>query len=137
MPICSNIQTADWKAEKHVPAIDCPDAVKAGEMFELKVSLGKAVAPDGKPVDHPNTTEHHIRWIKVFFHPDGDKFTYDVANLEFDAHGESVQGANKGPVYTHHGGALMMRVDRPGTIHAMAMCNIHGLWESERRLALK
>jgi len=130
MPICSNIQTADWKAEKHVPAIECPDAVKPGEMFEVKVAVGKAA-------EHPNTTEHHIAWIRVFFHPDGDKFAYDVGHFAFNAHGASVQGANKGPVYTHYSAAFMMKVDRPGTVHAVACCNIHGLWESEKRLAVK
>ena len=62
-------QTADWKSEKHVPAIECPDAVAADEIFEVKVSLGKEVA-------HPNTTEHHIRWIQLFFKPEGGKFAY-------------------------------------------------------------
>ena len=60
-------QTADWKSEKHVPVIECPDAVAADETFEVKVSLGKEVA-------HPNTTEHHIRWIQLYFRPGGDKF---------------------------------------------------------------
>jgi superoxide reductase len=92
-------QTADWKSEKHVPVIECPDAVKADDMFEVKVSIGKEIA-------HPNTTEHHIRWIDVFFKPDGDKFAYQVAHCEFTAHGESVEGADKGPVYTHHGATV-------------------------------
>lgn len=127
MPICNNIQTADWKAEKHVPVIECPDRVKGDEMFDIDVSLGKEIA-------HPNTTEHHIRWIKVFFKPDGDKFTYDVGNFEFAAHGESAAGANEGPVYTHHGAAFRMRTSKPGTLHAMALCNIHGLWESEKHI---
>ena len=56
------IQTGDWKQEKHVPAIECPSEVKPDELFEVKVGLGKVVA-------HPNTTEHHIRWINAFFHP--------------------------------------------------------------------
>ena len=47
-------QTADWKSEKHIPVIECPDVVAADEMFKVTVSLGKEVA-------HPNTTEHHIR----------------------------------------------------------------------------
>lgn len=127
MPICNNIQTADWKAEKHVPAIEAPDNVPAGEMFEVDVSLGKAAA-------HPNTTEHHIRWIRVFFKPDDDKFTYDVGNFEFAAHGESVGGANQGPVFTHHGARFHMSTKKAGTLHAMALCNIHGLWESEKRV---
>ena len=46
------IQSADWRTEKHVPAIECPDQVTADELFAVKVTLGKAVA-------HPNTTEHH------------------------------------------------------------------------------
>ena len=88
-------QTADWKSEKHVPLIDCPDEVKAGEMFDATVTLGKEVA-------HPNTAEHHIRWIQRYFKPDGDRFTYQVGNYVFSAHGGSVEGADKGPVHTNH-----------------------------------
>ncbi|MFW6126221.1 MAG: desulfoferrodoxin family protein, partial [Chloroflexota bacterium] len=88
-------QIAAWKTEKHVPVIECADEVKEDEVFEVKVGLGKEVA-------HPNTTEHHIRWIQLFFHPEGDKFSYQVGNYEFSAHGESVDGANEGPAYTHH-----------------------------------
>ena len=93
--IGEQIQTADWKSEKHVPVIDCPEEVKADEMFDVTVTLGKEVA-------HPNTTEHHIRWIQLYFKPDDDKFTYHVGTYEFSAHGESVDGAEKGPVYTNH-----------------------------------
>jgi superoxide reductase len=121
------IQEADWKKEKHVPVIECPDEVPAGEPFAVTVSLGKEIA-------HPNTTEHHISWISLYFHPDDDKFTYDVGHFEFNAHGESVAGPNQGPVYTHHAATAWMKVDRPGTLHAVAMCNIHGLWESSKEI---
>jgi superoxide reductase len=127
MSIADRIQTADWKAEKHVPVIECPDTVKAGEMFEVKVGIGKEIA-------HPNTTEHHIRWIRLYFHPEGDKFTYDVGYFEFNAHGESVAGANQGPVYTNHSATASLKVDKPGTLHAVSFCNIHGLWESEKEV---
>lgn len=30
-----HIQEADWKAEKHVPVIECPDKVVADQMFEV------------------------------------------------------------------------------------------------------
>ncbi|MBL7117709.1 MAG: class II SORL domain-containing protein [Candidatus Syntrophoarchaeum sp.] len=123
------IQYADWKKEKHVPAIECPSEVKAGEFFVVKVTLGKGIA-------HPNTTEHHIRWINVFFHPEGEKFSYHVGNFEFSAHGESTEGPNKGPVYTHHEVAFSMRINKPGTIHALALCNIHGLWETAKEIKL-
>jgi superoxide reductase len=61
------IEKADWKPEKHVPVIEGPDLVKADEVFEVKVSIGKEIA-------HPNTTAHHIRWIQVFFNPKATNF---------------------------------------------------------------
>lgn len=115
-------QSADWKKEKHVPVIDCPDSVAKDKVFEVKVSLGKEVA-------HPNTTAHHIRWIQLFFQPKEDKFPYQVGNFEFAAHGEHVDGADKGPVYTHHTVTASMKVMKPGVLHAISFCNIHGLWE--------
>lgn len=123
-------QTADWKTEKHVPVIECPDSVAADEMFDVKVTLGKEVA-------HPNTTEHHIRWIQLFFKPEGDKFAYQVGNFEFCAHGESTDGADQGPVYTNHSAVARMKVKKPGSLMATALCNIHGLWENTKAVALK
>ena len=123
--LSGRIQKADWKKEKHVPVIECPDQVKADEVFEVKVGLGKEIA-------HPNTTEHHIRWISLYFHPEGGKFTYDVGHFEFNAHGESVSGANEGPVYTHHEVTTSLKINKPGTLYALAYCNIHGLWESSK-----
>jgi superoxide reductase len=123
------IQQADWKTEKHVPVIECPDQVKADEVFEVKASVGKEIG-------HPNTTEHHIRWIVLYFHPEGDKFTYEVGRYEFNAHGESVQGANQGPVYTDPAAGAAIKIHKPGTLHALAYCNIHGLWESKREIRL-
>jgi superoxide reductase len=31
-------QSADWKTEKHVPVIECPEQVKADEFFEVRAS---------------------------------------------------------------------------------------------------
>ncbi len=129
MGITARIQTADWQKEKHVPAIECPERVRADEWVAVKVSLGKAAA-------HPNTTEHHIRWIGAYFAPDGDKFVYDLGRFEFSAHGEAVAGPNQGPVHTHHEVAFGFKTTKPGTLHAVAYCNIHGLWESEKRVEL-
>ena len=64
--LSEHIQTSDWKKEKHVPVIECPDNVKADELFEVKVTIGKEVA-------HPNKTEHHIRWIGLYYLEDGGK----------------------------------------------------------------
>jgi len=130
MKIGELYQSADWKTEKHVPVIDCPDQVSADEMFDVKVSIGKEVA-------HPNTTEHHIRWIQLFFKPEGDKFTYQVGNFEFTAHGEAVAGPNSGPVYTNHSVMATMKINKPGTLLATSFCNIHGLWEYSKPINLK
>ncbi|MCB2181880.1 MAG: hypothetical protein KQH63_07635 [Desulfobulbaceae bacterium] len=33
-----------------------------------------------------------MRWIQLYFKPENEKFTYQISNFEFTAHGESVQG---------------------------------------------
>lgn len=129
MSISDKIQGGDWKMEKHVPVIECPDKVKADEWVSVKVSLGVAAA-------HPNTTEHHIRWISCYFSPDGDKFTYELGRFEFNSHGESVAGANEGPVHTNHEVTFSFKTKKAGVLHSTAYCNIHGLWESEKRVEL-
>ena len=127
--LSQEIKSADWKAEKHVPVIECAEAVGADEFFPVKVTLGKEIA-------HPNTTEHHIRWIALYFHPEGVKAPYQVARFEFTAHGESVDGPNAGSVYTHHEAVASMKTGRAGTLQALAYCNIHGLWQSSREIKL-
>jgi len=124
------VQEADWKIEKHVPVIECSDAVKADEMFQVTVGIGKEIA-------HPNTTEHHIRWISLFFHPEGEKFPYHLGHYEFNSHGESVKGPNTGSVYTHHQVTTSFKTSKPGTILALTLCNIHGLWQSAKEIKLK
>lgn len=122
-------QTADWKIEKHVPVIECADTVKKGELFPVKVTLGKEIA-------HPNTTEHHIRWISVYYHAEGEKFAFQVGHFEFSAHGESTEGPNQGPVYTNHEVTASLKISKPGVIYATAFCNIHGLWRSEKAIKI-
>ena len=88
--IGEKIQDADWKKEKHVPVIECADTVKANEMFEVKISIGKDIS-------HPNTTEHHIRWIMLYYQPEGEKDLYQVGNYEFTAHGRVLKDQTQDP----------------------------------------
>lgn len=120
-------QSADWKKEKHVPVIDCPDKVEADKMFEVTASIGKEVA-------HPNTTEHHIQWIHLYFRPDDSKFVYQVGEFTFSAHGASTEGADEGPVYTNHSVTASMKIMKSGTLFATSLCNIHGLWENSKKI---
>jgi len=123
------MQSADWKKEKHVPVIDAPDKGKRGEWINITLTVGKEIA-------HPNTTEHHIRWIAVFFLPDGEKFPYQIARAEFGAHGESAAGPNMSTVYTQAQTAVALKTDKSGTIFASSYCNIHGLWQSSKKLEI-
>ncbi len=128
--IADLVQEADWKSEKHVPVIECAETVKADELFEVKVTIGKEIA-------HPNTTEHHISWITIFFIPEGEKFPYQVARFEFGAHGASAQGPNTSTVYSHHAAKTWMKTSKQGTLGAVSMCNIHGLWQSSKDIKLE
>jgi len=123
-------QSADWKKEKHVPVIEAPSGVKKGELFKISACVGKEIA-------HPNTAAHHIRWIEMFFLPDGEKFPYQVARTEFAAHGESTLGADTGTVFAHPETSVTMKTDKPGVILAASYCNIHGLWQSSARVEVK
>jgi superoxide reductase len=123
-------QKADWKKEKHVPVIECPDTIKADEIYEVKVSIGKEIA-------HPNTTEHHIAWISVLFRPDGEKFPYHIGQFLFNAHGASTQGPNTSTIYTHHAITTSLKTSKSGTLLAIGYCNIHGLWQSSKAITVK
>jgi len=120
-------QSADWKTEKHVPVIEAPDKVKKGSQVTVGLTVGKEIA-------HPNTTEHHIRWIAIFFQPKGEKFPYQIGRFEFSAHGESVQAPNTSTIYTQPTVVCNFKTEKSGIILASSYCNIHGLWENSREL---
>lgn len=120
-------QSADWKTEKHVPLIEAPDRIKKGEFLRVTVTVGKEIP-------HPNTTEHHIRWISVYFLPNGEKFPYEIGKFEFTAHGESTQGPNTSTIYTHPELICSFRTEKTGTIFATSYCNIHGLWQNTKKI---
>lgn len=121
--LCDVIAAADWKTEKHVPVIDVPGEVQKGKPVAIKVCVGY------KDLSHPNTTEHHIKWIDVHFKPEGGKFPFHLGRAEFGVHGESTLGPNQGPVHTEACMVIEAKFQVSGTIMALAYCNIHGLWE--------
>lgn len=121
--IGSYLQTADWKTEKHVPVIDVQGPVKKGETFTVRLTVGAEIA-------HPHTTEHHIRYIKLFFQPEGEKFTVHLGTFQFEAHAESIEGANKGSARCEPVVTAGITLDKPGVLLALSYCNIHGLWEN-------
>ncbi len=118
------IQQDDWKTEKHVPVIEAPDEVSAGDRVAVKVSIGKEIP-------HPNTVEHHIAWAKVIFMADGATFPVEVADYQFAAHESS---DNRTAVQVFPSVAAEMEFSSSGMLVAVSYCNIHGFWESHHRL---
>ncbi len=122
MSISESIKTADFKAEKHVPVIEI--IKKDGDYTVAGVKVGKEVA-------HPNTTEHYIAWIDLYYKADGENFVQHLGRAEFKAHGESATGANQGSLFTEPTASFRFKALKPGKLTAVSYCNIHGLWESE------
>ncbi len=105
-------KTGDWKGEKHVPAIG---------VLEKKDGLVKVEVVVGKEIPHPNTPEHHIAWIELYFKPEGGQFPIMVGRAAFASHA--------GPI-TEPDVVFTFKCERKGTLTAISYCNIHGLWEN-------
>lgn len=102
--------------EKHVPVIHAPERVAGGEVFSVTVAVGEEVP-------HPNSAEHHIKWIQVFAKSEG-KNPIQVAAF------------NAAPGVTEPKVTFNMKLEQPAVIYALAYCNIHGLWESSFKISL-
>jgi desulfoferrodoxin ferrous iron-binding domain len=101
------------KREGHTPKIEAPDKVKADEGVTIKVSVGP----------HPNTVEHSIRWLEVYFYEEGRAFNPVVlAKVSFNA-------PTTDPDIT-----LKVKFSKSGVIHALEYCNLHGLWSGKKEI---
>ncbi|MDO4661992.1 MAG: class II SORL domain-containing protein [Tissierellia bacterium] len=119
MKLTETVQSGDWKNEKHVPEL---------EVKKLEDNKYEITAVVGKEITHPNTLEHHIAWIKVFFIPEGAKLPIEIANYNFSAHGET-------DVFTEPVAKGVLKTETKGMLYALSYCNIHGLWEGSLELA--
>ncbi|MBN2571215.1 MAG: class II SORL domain-containing protein [Ignavibacteriales bacterium] len=129
MPLKDLFQSADWKAEKHSPVIEIETVPEKGKPIIVSISIGKEIP-------HPNTSEHHISWIDLYFHPDGEKFPYHLGKYEFASHGASINGPNTSTIFSEPFVSVKFKTEKSGTILASSFCNIHGLWASEIKLEL-
>jgi superoxide reductase len=124
------LQTADWKSEKHVPVIDAPEKIIKGGVIKVSVKVGKEIP-------HPNTAEHHIKSIEVYFLVADEKFPWQVARFEFNAHGESSKGPNSSTVYAEPEVSAYFKSERSGTILVTSYCNIHGIWKNTKDITVE
>ena len=103
------------KVESHTPKIVAPDSVKAGEPFEIKITVGP----------HPNTNEHSIRRIEIYFYEDGRTFNPVFAS-----------SITLTPVYAEPNIKLNLKLTKNSTIYAVGYCNLHGLWEGRKEIRI-
>lgn len=111
--LTETVKSGDWKNEKHVPSLNV-EKVEGGFKVHSLV---------GEEIEHPNTAEHHIAWIKVFFQPEGFSAPVEVASQVFGAHGE-------GEAFTKPELCATIKSEKGGKFFALSYCNIHGLWEN-------
>ncbi|MBI4976730.1 MAG: desulfoferrodoxin [Spirochaetes bacterium] len=90
--------------EKHVPVI------------ELSATTVKVIV--GKDVAHPNTVEHHIKWVRLFGVKKDTKQLVDIASAEF------------GPTYAKPVLVAELTASDFSELIALEYCNIHGVWEN-------
>ena len=98
--------------EKHVPVIELSDCPECGGKV-VKVIVGKEVP-------HPNTVEHHIKWIALFGVKDGTAIHIATFDL--------------GPTYGVPEVTAHVNTDGLSELVAVEYCNIHGLWEGSLKL---
>ena len=104
------------KAETHTPKIEAPEKVKAGEPFKVTVKVGP----------HPNTVEHSIRWVELYYYEEGRPFNPVFVGRVFFA-----------PGYMEPEVTFTMKVEKPGTLYALAYCNLHGVWENRKEIKVE
>lgn len=104
------------KVETHTPKIEAPDKVTAGEPFKVTIKVGP----------HPNTVQHSIRYIEVFFKEDGRVFNpITLAKIEM------------APEYAEPDVTLTLTLKKSGVLYAVEYCNLHGLWESRKQITVE
>jgi len=104
------------KVETHTPKIEAPDEVKAGEPFYIKIKVGP----------HPNTLQHSIRWIELYFEEEGRAFN-PIMLSRIHLEPELVE-----PEVT-----LKLVLKKSGVIYALEYCNLHGVWEGRKAITVK
>ena len=104
--------------EKHVPHIEAPSKVRAGELFQVTVIVGKEVP-------HPNTVEHHIKWIQVYSKEDSPRALVHVATFDL------------GPTYAEPRVTFTMKLEKGSTLYALEYCNIHGVWDNSFKVEVE
>ena len=107
VPVDANNLTDTEK--KHVPVIGAPDSVSEGQPVNVTVEVGKTL-------NHPNEPGHHIEWLDLY----EDKLYLSRADFT---------GGKVNPKVTFE-----VSLRKSGILRAFACCNLHGVWEGDKKI---
>ncbi len=99
--------------KKHTPVIECPDTVKSGEPFQVRINIGS--------MPHVMEEGHHIQWIEVYF---GQNFNARVDFTPSFTRPEITLTFVKGGKH------------RTSTLRVIERCNLHGQWEATKEITV-
>jgi len=99
--------------KKHTPVIECPDEVKEGVPFQVKINVGS--------IPHVMEEGHFIQWIEVKF---GENL---YERVEFTP----VFSVPEVTVTLVKGGKHGER-----TLRVIERCNLHGAWETTKEITV-
>ena len=100
--------------KKHIPVIECPDRVKSGEPFTVRIKVGE--------ISHVSEEAHHVQWIEV---KSGENLYARIGLTPVLSRPEAsviLQKAGK---------------HRTSTLRVIERCNIHGLWEAAKEITVE
>ena len=100
--------------KKHLPVIECPDTVKSGEPFQVKIKVGE--------VPHVSEEAHHIQWIEI---KTGENLYSRVELVPVLSMPEITVTLKKAGKH------------RTSSIRVIERCNIHGLWETKKDIIVE
>lgn len=98
--------------DRHMPHVECPDQIKEGEVFTVKVRMGENYT-------HPDDPDHFISLLQLWNRETllaearytSGAYANKPSNIEIDFHIVAPQVSMN--------------------LSAMAVCTKHGLWQSE------
>ncbi|MBN1134521.1 MAG: class II SORL domain-containing protein [Methanosarcinaceae archaeon] len=99
---------------KHLPVIETPDTITAGEPFDVTISVGN--------IPHVMEVAHHIQWVDLYL---GENF---ITKVLFT------------PVFTRARATITIVENGDGgtaILRAVERCNVHGIWENTKDIAVK
>ncbi|MEM3586686.1 MAG: class II SORL domain-containing protein [Candidatus Jordarchaeaceae archaeon] len=100
--------------KKHIPVITAPDNANAKTPFTVSIKVGGI---DG--VEHPNMLGHWINWVELYA---DERF---LGRMEF------------APVVAKPEATFHVILDGTTELRAIEFCNLHGLWESKKKVNIK